>query len=64
MDDLIKEHKEKFGVEPSIIGMFWHDQQEVAERIIEAIESDKPYDEYKLLTAEQQKEYDAGNLKF
>ena len=60
----IKEHKEKFGSPPIILGMFWHDQQQVVENIEKAIEDNKPYNEYDLLTKEEQKAFDEGQLLF
>ena len=64
MDDLIKEHLEKFGVEPNIIGMFWDDPESVIDGIADAIDEDKPYDEYAKLSEDDQKEYDKGKLFF
>lgn len=53
-----------FGKEPNIIGMFWEDPDLIAENIIKAIEENKPYDEYELLTDEEKKAFDEGNLLF
>jgi len=64
MENLNDEHKAKFGVEPNIIGMYWNDPAELMENILEAIETNKPYDEYKLLTKEEQKAFDKGELLF
>ena len=64
MEDLIKEHLEKFGVEPNIIGMFWDDHEAVIDGIADAIYDGKPYDEYEKLSENEQKAYDKGNLLF
>jgi len=64
MENLVKKHKEKFGTEPNIIGMFWHDQEKVMDGIIEAIDENKPYDEYKMLSKDEQKSFDKGELVF
>lgn len=64
MEDLVIEHKEKFGVEPVIIGLQWDDREELLDKIEEAIESGKPYSEYDELTDEEKKAYDAGELEF
>lgn len=64
MKNLIKEHKQKFNKEPNIIGMYWNNPNLVIENIIEAIKTNKPYDEYELLSKEQQKAFDDGELLF
>lgn len=61
---LEREHIEKFGIKPNIIGMFWNDQEALIDGIEEAIENNKPYDEYKLLSEEEQKTWDNGDLLF
>lgn len=64
MENLIKEHIEKFGTEPYIIGMFWNSPETIIDGIIKAIEENKPYNEYKMLTKEEQKAFDDGHLLF
>ena len=64
MDKLTEEHIKKFGVEPNIIGMFWNDPEAVILGIVESIEKNKPYDEYKMLSKEEQKLFDDGRLLF
>ena len=64
MESLTKEHKERFGVEPYIIGLFWNDLEKIYGNIEKAIEENKPYNEYELLTKEEQKAYDKGELFF
>ena len=60
----IKEHKEYFGKEPKIIGIFWNDPEALSDNIEKAIEDNTPYDEYKLLSKEEQEAYDKGELLF
>ncbi len=57
-------HKEIFGVEPNIIGMFWFDNEILIDNIIKAIETNKPYDEYELLSDDEKKAFDNGDLLF
>ena len=55
---------EKFGKEPNIIGMYWQDPEQLKENLLKAIKKDEPYDEYELLSKDEQRDYDAGNLLF
>lgn len=64
MKNLIKEHKQKFNKEPNIIGMYWNNPNLVIENIIKAIETNTPYNEYELLSKEEQKAFDDGELLF
>ena len=64
MKNLIKEHKQKFNKEPNIIGMYWNNPNLVIENIIKAIETNTPYNEYELLTDEEKKAFDNGDLLF
>lgn len=64
MKNLIKEHKQKFNKEPNIIGMYWNNPNLVIENIIKAIETNTPYNEYELLSKEEQKAFDNGELLF
>ena len=64
MKDLVEKYFEKFNKEPYIIGMFWNNQQQLIQNIINAIETNKPYDEYELLSKEEQKAFDNGELLF
>lgn len=64
MENLIKRHKDIFSKEPYIIGMFWNNQKQLAENILKAIEDNKPYNEYELLTDEEKKAFDKGELLF
>jgi hypothetical protein len=59
-----KEHKEKFGVEPYCLGMFWSNQEELITRIEKAIKDDKPYDERDLLSKEDLEKLSKGELVF
>ena len=64
MNDLVKKYFEKFNKEPYIIGMFWNNQEQLALNIINAIETNKPYNEYDLLSDEEKKAFDKGELLF
>lgn len=64
MENLIKEHKKKFNKEPNIIGMFWNSPEQLIDNILKSIEDNKPYNEYELLTKEEQKAFDNGDLLF
>lgn len=64
MENLIKEHKDTFGVEPNIIGMFWNRPDIIISNIIKAIETNKPYDEYEMLSDDEKKAFDDGDLLF
>ena len=64
MENLIKKHKNTFGIEPNIIGMFWDSSEKVIDGIINAIENNTPYDEYQLLSKSEQDAFDKGELLF
>lgn len=64
MENLIKEHKNKFGIEPIIIGMFWNRPDIIISNILKAIETNKPYDEYEMLSDDEKKAFDNGDLLF
>jgi len=64
MENLNKQHKEKFGVDPYVIGMFWNNPQLLEDNILKAIETNTPYNEYELLTKEEQEAFDKGELLF
>ena len=64
MENLIKEYIRVFNKEPNTIGMFWNNQEKLINNIIEAIETNKPYNEYELLSKEEQKAFDNGELLF
>lgn len=64
MESLIKEYVKQFGKEPNIIGMFWSSPEKVADGIVKAIETNTPYDEYEMLSKEEQKAFDDGKLMF
>lgn len=61
---MIKEHLEKFGVEPKIIGVFWYDAELMMDGIVDAINKGKPYNKYEQLSKDDQKLYDEGELFF
>jgi hypothetical protein len=62
-NELMKEYLDKFGKEPNIIGMF-RNPAELDKNLRESIKKGEPYDEYKLLTKEEQKAWDAGDIDF
>lgn len=64
MEDLYKIHKERFGIEPNIIGMFWYDIELEEENIKKAIKENIPYDEYEMLSKEEKKAFNDGKLLF
>lgn len=64
MNDLIEKYFEKFNEEPYVIGMFWNNQEQLIENIKKAIETNKPYNEYELLSDEEKKAFDKGELLF
>ncbi len=64
MENLIKGYIKKFGKEPYIIGMFWNNQEQLIQNIEKAIEDNKPYNEYELLSDEEKKAFDSGELIF
>jgi hypothetical protein len=64
MENLINEHIKAFNKEPYIIGMFWNNQEQLVLNIEKAIETNKPYNEYELLSKEEQKAFDNGELLF
>jgi len=63
-ESLEQEHIKVFGVEPYEIGMFWNSPESITQGIIDAIESDKPYNEYLMLSVEDRKAFDDGDLVF
>ena len=64
MENLIKRYIEIFNKEPNIIGMFWNDPKQLEDNLKKAIETNTPYDEYKLLTDEEKQAFDKGMLLF
>ena len=61
---LNEEHKTKLGVYPYIIGMYWQSPDILIDSITQAIKTNTPYNEYNLLTKEEQVAFDAGKLLF
>ena len=64
MDDVAKEHLDKFGIEVKLLGLYRYDKNKLYDNIVKAIEDNKPYNEYNLLTKEEQTAYDKGELLF
>lgn len=62
--DAVIKYENIFGEKPIIIGMFWDNQDIEIKNILNAIETNKPYNEYELLTKEEQKAFDNGSLLF
>ena len=60
----ILDYIEYFGQEPNIIGMFWNNQEQLILNIEKAIKDNKPYNEYELLSDEEKKAFDSGELFF
>ena len=64
MEKLIEDYKKAFKEEPYIIGMFWDDNKALLKNIEKAIETNTPYNEYELLSKEEQKAFNNGELLF
>ena len=64
MEDLIEKHLLKFKVAPYEIGLFWNDEELFKKELSKSIETNKPYNEYELLSKEEQKAFDKGELVF
>ena len=64
MENLKNLHKEKYGVKANVIGLLWHNIDKQIELLIKAVEGDKPYDEYKMLSKSEQKAFDKGDIVF
>lgn len=62
--NLEKQHKEKYGVEPNVIGAYWNDQEEQLRLLKKAIKGTEPYDEYLMLSKEDREAWDEGQLFF
>ena len=60
----VNNHKEVFGIEPVIIGLFRYKHNELIDNIQKAIIDNKPYNEYELLSEEEKKAFDNGKLLF
>ena len=64
MENLKNLHKEKYGVEPNVIGLLLNDIDKQIDLLIEAVEGNQPYDEYKMLSKDEQLAFDKGELFF
>lgn len=64
MENLIKQHNDIFGINPKIMGLFWNNPKQLKENIEKAIKDNKPYNEYELLSKEEKKAFDNGELLF
>ena len=54
----------KFNEEPLIIGMFWNKPDILEQNILNAIKTGKKYNELEILTDEQLKLYNKGQILF
>ena len=59
-----EEHFNKFNKYPLIIGIFWNKPDILIANMLKAIEDNKPYNEYELLSDEEKKSFDNGKLLF
>lgn len=64
MESLIKTYIDVFNEDPNIIGLYWYDNEITTNNIIKSIETNTKYNEYEMLTKEEQKAFDEGNLVF
>ena len=64
MENLIKKYNDIFGKNPKIMGLFWNNPERLKENIEKAIKDNKPYNEYELLSKEEQKAFDNRELLF
>lgn len=64
MNEIINDYVIFFKKEPVIIGIYWNNQEQLIQNIINAIETNKPYNEYDLLSDEEKKAFDKGELLF
>lgn len=64
LEQLTKEHIQKFNVEPIVIGINWNNIDAIIEGIEKALETNKPYAEHDFLSEEALEAYNNGNLLF
>lgn len=64
MESLINDYVKAFNKEPFVIGMFWNNQEQLTLNIEKAIKDNKPYNEYDLLSDEEKKAFNNGELLF
>lgn len=67
MKNLIRveeEHIKIFNKNPYIIGIYWNNVSLLTQNIAKAIKDNKPYDERNLLSKEELKAYEKGELVF
>ena len=64
IQNLHKLHKDKYGVEPNVIGYLWSDMDKQFDLLVKAVEGDEPYDEYKMMSKEEQEAFDRDELVF
>lgn len=61
---MLKQYNQKFNKEPKIINKLWMEPEKLYDNLTKAIETNTPYDEYELLTKEEKKAFDDGQLFF
>jgi len=64
MQNLCQLHKDKYGVKPNVIGYLWDDTDEQFNLLVKAVEGDKPYDEYEMMSKEEQEAFDRRDVVF
>ena len=64
LEQLTKEHIQKFNVEPIVIGINWDNIDAIIDGIEKALETDIPYDEHNLLSKEELEAFKKSNLFF
>jgi len=64
IENLNNLHKDKYGVEPNVIGYLWSDMDKQFDLLVKAVKGDEPYDEYKMLSDEDKEAFDKGDLFF
>jgi len=64
LNEAIEKHYKKFKINPYIIGMFWDSRDTEINNIEKAIKDDIPYNEFFLLSKEQQHSFDNSKFVF
>jgi len=63
-NEVKKIHFEKFGVDPVEIGLYWRFVERLIIKIEDAIDDNKPYNEYEELTRRQKEDFLDASLMF
>lgn len=64
LEELKAEHKEEFGIDPVIIGLYWNNEEKLIDALDRAIEEGTPYDELSKLSPSEREAYESGELVF